>query len=75
MRGAEKIVSWTATDERVGLPETRTGFIIANTGPGKGKTTAALGTTIRCVGRELKVLMVQFRRGSRHYGELSSMSH
>ena len=56
----------------VGLPETRKGLIIVYTGPGKGKTTAALGTMVRCVGQGLKVLMVQFIKGSWHYGELEA---
>lgn len=50
----------------------RRGLIIVNTGNGKGKTTAALGTAFRALGYGWKVLMVQFIKGSWHYGELDA---
>lgn len=48
------------------------GFVIVYTGGGKGKTTAALGLALRAIGYNHKVCMIQFIKGSWHYGELDS---
>ncbi|MDI1496029.1 MAG: Cob(I)alamin adenosyltransferase (cobO, btuR) [Cenarchaeum symbiont of Oopsacas minuta] len=49
------------------------GLVIVYTGGGKGKTTAALGLALRAVGYGLKICMIQFIKGSWHYGEIDSI--
>ncbi|MDF1525384.1 MAG: cob(I)yrinic acid a,c-diamide adenosyltransferase [bacterium] len=45
------------------------GYIHVYTGDGKGKTTASLGLALRAVGNGLKVLVIQFLKGSEMTGE------
>ncbi len=48
----------------------RKGLVVVLTGDGKGKTTSCLGMAVRAVGYGMRVAMIQFVKGSLHYGEL-----
>ncbi|MDP6805319.1 MAG: cob(I)yrinic acid a,c-diamide adenosyltransferase [Rhodospirillales bacterium] len=56
----DKIVA-TKTEER--------GLLIVHTGKGKGKSTAAMGLAMRCIGHEIRVGIVQFVKGVWQTGE------
>lgn len=56
------------------LGKNTTGLIIVFTGNGKGKTTAALGTVLRAAGHGMKILVLQFIKGTWKYGELESLN-
>jgi len=60
----------TGTEEISGLGK---GYVQVYTGNGKGKTTAALGLSIRAAGRGLKTYIGQFMKGQR-YGELEAVA-
>lgn len=49
------------------------GLVLVNTGPGKGKTTAAVGTAIRALGQGFKVAFLQFIK-SQETGESRFMT-
>lgn len=48
----------------------RLGLIHVYTGEGKGKSTTALGIALRAVGHEMRVLIIQFLKGHKDYGEV-----
>ena len=50
----------------------KNGLTIVYTGKGKGKTTAALGIALSATGYKKKICMIQFIKGSWHYGEMES---
>lgn len=52
--------------------QVRKGFLIIYTGDGKGKTTAAMGVVTRCLGRGMKVAVVQFIKGPWISGEVKA---
>lgn len=50
--------------------ERKVGLIMVNTGPGKGKTTAALGLALRAIGHHHRVKVIQFMKGDPFFGEI-----
>ena len=53
-----------SVDRRIETAQEEKGLLILYTGAGKGKTTAALGMALRCVGHGMKVAGVQFIKGA-----------
>ncbi len=51
------------------VPETPQGLIVVITGNGKGKTTSALGMTLRACGHGLRTCIIQFMKGDLYAGE------
>lgn len=49
------------------------GLVIVHTGNGKGKTTAAMGLAVRAWGAGLRVLILQFIKGSWQTGEAKAI--
>jgi cob(I)alamin adenosyltransferase len=50
-------------------PVTRQGLVLVFTGNGKGKTTAAVGLTVRAAGNRMRVFFLQFIKGQWKTGE------
>ena len=54
----------TSVDRRIAAAQEEKGLLIVYTGAGKGKTTAALGMAVRCIGHGMNVAVVQFIKGA-----------
>jgi cob(I)alamin adenosyltransferase len=50
------------------------GLLMVHTGPGKGKTTAAMGLALRMLGRGRPVAVVQFIKGAWSTGERAALT-
>lgn len=58
---------------RVIEPEKRVDLIIVMIVSGKGKTTSALGITLRAVGYNIKVCIIEFMKGDMYSGEFDGL--
>ena len=58
-----------AQRKKVATKTVEKGLVIVHTGPGKGKTSAALGMAVRAIGHDMKVGVVQFVKGAMKTGE------
>ena len=69
-RHAEKMRKKKAARDKILATKTEErGLVIVHTGKGKGKSTAAMGMAMRCVGHGMRVAIVQFVKGVWETGE------
>jgi len=69
-RHAEKAAKRKAARDRMLATKTKErGLIMVHTGTGKGKSTAAFGMVLRCLGHGMRVGIVQFVKGAWSTGE------
>jgi cob(I)alamin adenosyltransferase len=61
-------------DAEVAAKTIEKGLLIVNTGPGKGKSTAAFGLALRMIGYGRKVAIVQFIKGAWATGERTALA-
>ena len=67
---AEKMARIKAARDRIMATKTvERGLVIVHTGKGKGKSSAAFGMVMRCLGHGMKVGIVQFIKGAWTTGE------
>src|SRR5688572_33299183 len=67
---AAKMARVKAAKDRLYATKTvEKGLLMVHTGTGKGKSTAAFGLAMRCLGHGLRLGVVQFVKGRRDTGE------
>ena len=59
----------TLHDKKLAGKTEEKGLLMVHTGPGKGKSAAAFGMALRCVGHDMRVGVVQFIKGAWDTGE------
>ena len=64
-----------AQAKKVAAKTVEKGLVIVHTGPGKGKTSAALGMAVRAIGHGMKVGVIQFVKGAMATGEKAVFDH
>jgi len=75
-RHAEKMAKKKAARDKIIATKTiEKGLLIVHTGKGKGKSTAAFGMVMRCIGHGMPVGIVQFVKGKWETGERSVLEH
>lgn len=69
-RHRQKMIKRKAVqDAEVASKTIEKGLLIVNTGPGKGKSTAAFGLVVRALGHGWRVAIIQFIKGAWETGE------
>jgi cob(I)alamin adenosyltransferase len=75
-RHAEKMAKKKAARDKILATKTEErGLVIVHTGKGKGKSTAAMGLAMRCIGHGMRVGIVQFVKGVWKTGERDVLQH
>lgn len=73
-RHSEKMAKKKAARDRILATKTeQKGLLIVHTGKGKGKSTAAMGMALRCIGHGMKVGVLQFVKGAWQTGEKAAL--
>ena len=74
-RHAEKMRKRKAARDKILATKTEErGLVIVHTGKGKGKSTAAMGMAMRCIGHGMRVGIVQFVKGVWKTGERDALA-